>query len=428
MTEPRATPIKDSKPHPRVGLIPLLRREVAALLRDPWQLALISYLPLLGVLCLWWMFSVGLPRQLPVAIVDQDHSQLSRMLTRQLKANPVTDPQSYRDLPAAVNAMRQAQVYAIVVFPYGMKQDLLTGRQPTIDVRYNSQFLLVGKLLSSQIQLALGEGLLRVAGLKQLASGTPAAQVDVRLSPIQSQTTALFNRNNNYIGFLVPPVLVALWQLLSMLVMANSLTRELQLAPTVVAGISNQLSAHFWDKVVAKVLLFTPLLLLHGGFILTFLYHYLGLPLAGSLAPLMVAQLLMLLAVWSLVLLVFVLMRDSARVISFCTALFAPAFAFMGITFPTHEMPQLAQWWRLIMPSSHYIESHVSVVSYGATWANLMQQFSAYWGFVCLLPVSYLLARRLLPLAAQPDHAAGDGANRVANDVHSAAIAAKGRE
>ncbi|MGL4614973.1 MAG: ABC transporter permease, partial [Shewanella sp.] len=328
MTEPRATPIKDNKPHPQVGLIPLLRREVAALLRDPWQLALISYLPLLGVLCLWWMFSAGLPRQLPVAIVDQDHSQLSRMLTRQLKANPVTDPQSYRDLPAAVNAMRQAQVYAIVVFPYGMKQDLLTGRQPTIDVRYNSQFLLVGKLLSSQIQLALGEGLLRVAGLKQLASGTPAAQVDVRLSPIQSQTTALFNRNNNYIGFLVPPVLVALWQLLSMLVMANSLTRELQLAPTVVAGISNQLSAHFWDKVLAKVLLFTPLLLLHGGFILTFLYHYLGLPLAGSLAPLMVAQLLMLLAVWSLVLLVFVLMRDSARVISFCTALFAPAFAF----------------------------------------------------------------------------------------------------
>ncbi|MGL4939314.1 ABC transporter permease, partial [Shewanella sp.] len=155
MTEPRATPIKDSKPHPRVGLIPLLRREIAALLRDPWQLALISYLPLLGVLCLWWMFSAGLPRQLPVAIVDQDHSQLSRMLTRQLKANPVTDPQSYRDLPAAVNAMRQAQVYAIVVFPYGMKQDLLTGRQPTIDVRYNSQFLLVGKLLSSQIQLAL---------------------------------------------------------------------------------------------------------------------------------------------------------------------------------------------------------------------------------------------------------------------------------
>ncbi|WP_413485864.1 ABC transporter permease [Shewanella baltica] len=380
-------------------LIALIRRELSALWRDPWQLALISYIPLIGIFCLWWLFSAGLPRQLPVAIVDQDHSQLSRMLTRQLKANPVTEPQNFTDLAAAVSAMQQAKVYAIVVFPYDMKKDLLTGHKPTIDVRYNSQFLLVGKLLSSQIQLSLGDGLLQVAGLKQLANGTPKSQVAVNLSPIKSQTTALFNRNNNYIGFLVPPVLVALWQLVSMLVMANSLNRELHLAPTTqVNGISNTLTEYFWPKVLAKVALFTPILMLQGGFILAWLYLYLALPMAGSLALLLLAQLVMLLAVWSLVLLIFVVMRDSARVISFCTALFAPAFAFMGITFPTHDMPQLAQWWRLIMPSSHYIESHVSVVSYGAAWPNVASQLSSYWGFICLLPLIYLLSRKLLPI------------------------------
>ncbi|MBW3530544.1 ABC transporter permease [Shewanella sp. NKUCC06_TVS] len=379
-------------------LTALVRRELRALWHDPWQLALISYIPLLGILCLWWLFSAGLPRQLPVAIVDQDHSQLSRMLTRQLKANPVTDPQSFTDLSSAISAMQQAKVYAIVVFPYDMKKDLLTGHKPTIDVRYNSQFLLVGKLLSSQIQLSLGDGLQQVAGLKQLANGTPKSQVAVNLSPVKSQTTALFNRNNNYIGFLVPPVLIALWQLLSMLVMANSLNRELHLAPTTQAdGMSNILTEHFWLKVWAKMVLFTPILMLQGGFILAWLYLYLALPMAGSLALLLLAQLVMLLAVWSLVLLIFVVMRDSARVISFCTALFAPAFAFMGITFPTHEMPQLAQWWRLIMPSSHYIESHVSIVSYGATWPSVASQITSYWGFICLIPLIYFLSRKLLP-------------------------------
>lgn len=380
-------------------LTALVRRELRALWHDPWQLALISYIPLLGILCLWWLFSAGLPRQLPVAIVDQDHSQLSRMLTRQLKANPVTDPQSFTDLSSAISAMQQAKVYAIVVFPYDMKKDLLTGHKPTIDVRYNSQFLLVGKLLSSQIQLSLGDGLQQVAGLKQLANGTPKSQVAVNLSPVKSQTTALFNRNNNYIGFLVPPVLIALWQLLSMLVMANSLNRELHLAPTTQADvISNLLTEHFWPKVWAKMVLFTPILMLQGGFILAWLYLYLALPMAGSLALLLLAQLVMLLAVWSLVLLIFVVMRDSARVISFCTALFAPAFAFMGITFPTHEMPQLAQWWRLIMPSSHYIESHVSIVSYGATWPSVASQITSYFGFICLIPLIYFLSRKLLPI------------------------------
>lgn len=385
-------------------LMALVRREWSALWRDPWQLALVSYIPIIAVLCLWWLFSAGLPRQLPVAIVDQDHSQLSRMLTRQLKANPVTMPQSFSDLPSAISAMQQAEVYAVVVFPYGMKRDLLTGHKPTIDVRYNSQFLLVGKLLSSQIQLSLADGLRHVAGIKQLANGTPKSQVAVNLSPVKSQTTALFNRNNNYIGFLVPPVLVALWQLLSMLVMANSLNRELMLkADANVAGISNRLTDHFWPKVLAKFVLFTPLLMLQGAFILTGLYQYLALPIAGSIGFLLLAQLLMLLAVWALVLLVFVLMRDSARVISFCTALFAPAFAFMGVTFPTYDMPLLAQWWRLIMPSSHYIESHVSVVSYGASWATVAEQFTRYWGFVCLAPLIYLLAQRLLPITANND-------------------------
>lgn len=395
------------------GIIALVRRELRALWRDPWQQALISYIPLLGILCLWWLFSAGLPRQLPVAIVDQDHSQLSRMLTRQLKANPVTELRSFTDLPSAVAAMQQAQVYAVVVFPHDMKKDLLTGHKPTIDVRYNSQFLLVGKLLSSQIQLSLGDGLLQVAGLKQLMTGTPKSQVAVNLSPVKSQTTALFNRNNNYIGFLVPPVLVALWQLLSMLVMANSLNRELHLnVAQSEEGISNRLTEHFWPKVLAKILLFTPILMLQGGFILAWLYLYLALPFAGSLALLLFAQLIMLLAVWSLVLFIFVLMRDSARVISFCTALFAPAFAFMGITFPTHEMPQLAQWWRLIMPSSHYIESHVSVVSYGATWSTVAQQLSSYWGFIGLLPLIYLLAIKLLPMTvkAQAEAAVYDAA------------------
>ncbi|WP_394389616.1 ABC transporter permease [Shewanella woodyi] len=371
------------------GLIALIKRELHALWRSPWQLALVSYIPILSILCLWWLFSAGLPRQLPVAIVDHDNSQLSRMLGRKLQANPVISPQSFVDLSSAVTAMKQAEVYGIIVFPYELKRDLVTGHSPTIDIRYNSQFLLVGKLLSSQVQMTLGAGLLEVAGVKLLLQGVPESKVSVNLSPVKSQTTALFNRNNNYVGFLVPPVLVALWQLLAMLIFSNSLSRELTSEGGLVPG------AGVWSRVLAKMVLFTPILLMHGGFILALLYLYLGLPAAGSLALLMLAQFVMLLAVWLLVLLVFFIMRDSARIVSFGTAMFAPAFAFMGITFPVHEMPLVAQWWRLIMPSSHYVDSHVSIISYGAPWQTIALQLTSYWGFLLIIPVLVLLSRRL---------------------------------
>ncbi|MCG9739750.1 ABC transporter permease [Shewanella insulae] len=368
----------------------LIKRELIALWHDPWQLALVSYIPLVGIFGLWWLFSAGLPRQLPVAIVDQDQSQISRMLVRQLQANSVISPIHYQDINQAKDSMERAETYALVVLPFQLNRDLLTGHQPTIDIRYNSQYLLVGKLLSSQIQLSLADGLRHKALLKQLAAGVPMAQAEVNLNLVKTQVSALYNANSNYVVFLLPPILLALGQLLAMLVFANSLNRELRLN-TLQEWFSLGTRRVLW----AKMLVYTPLIVLQGRLILTLLYQYLGLPLAGTFGQLLLAQVVMLLAVWLLVLTIFFLLQDPARVISFCTALFAPAFPFMGITFPTQEMPQLAQWWRVLMPSSHYIDTHVGVVSYGQGFAAFAQQVTSYAGFLVLIPVIVLLARRV---------------------------------
>jgi len=374
----------------------LFWREGKALWHSPWQLALVSYIPLLGILTLWWLFSAGLPRQLPVAVVDLDHSQISRMLTRQLAANAVIAPRSFANKAVAIEAMRQAQVYALVILPYQLKNDLLTAQQPTIDIRYNSQFLLVGKLLSSQLQLSLAAGLTHIGEVKLLLNGANKATVDVSLTPISSQTTALFNRNNNYVSFLVPPILIALWQLLSMLVFVNSVNAEL-----IPQGDRYYVAANIWSKVGVKIVFYSPIMLIHGGFIILWLYQYLALPASGSLLLLLLAQCVMLMALWLIVLVIFMLIRDSARIVSFCTALFAPAFAFMGITFPVNDMPLLAQWWRLIMPSSHYIDSHVSVVNYGVGLTQVLTQLSSYWGFLLLIPVLYVLGRHAQKIPPQ---------------------------
>ncbi|WP_119967796.1 ABC transporter permease [Shewanella japonica] len=366
----------------------LLKQELKRLWCSPWQLALVTYIPLISILCLWWLFSAGLPRQLPVAVVDQDNSQLTRTLTRNLAANAVIKPITYTQFADAKAAMTQAEVYAVVVFPHEFKRKLLTGSSPTVDIRYNSQFLLVGKLLSSQLQLSVGAGLMEVAGMKQLLNGANHATVAVNLSPVTSQTTALFNRNNNYVGFLVPPVLIALLQLLAMMVFVNSLNDSL-----IRQGEQYLLPAKFWWHVGAKVLFYTPVMLVHGGFILAWLYGVLRLPIAGNLLLLIAAQAMMFLALWTLIILVFLLMREPARSVSFCTALFAPAFAFMGITFPVNDMPELAQWWRLIMPSSHYIDSHVSIISYGAGALQVLQQSISYGYFIIVLALAWGLHR-----------------------------------
>ena len=70
------------------SIVNSFRREARRLAASPWDLAMVTWVPLLGVLVLWWIFSAGLPRHLAVGVVDEDHSSLSRQLVRMLDATP----------------------------------------------------------------------------------------------------------------------------------------------------------------------------------------------------------------------------------------------------------------------------------------------------------------------------------------------------
>ncbi len=49
---------------------------------------MVSWVPLLAVFLIWWIFSAGLPERLPIGVLDQDHSSLSRRWCAFLDATP----------------------------------------------------------------------------------------------------------------------------------------------------------------------------------------------------------------------------------------------------------------------------------------------------------------------------------------------------
>ncbi|MBV7315306.1 ABC transporter permease [Shewanella sp. NIFS-20-20] len=364
------------------------RHEVCHLWRSPWQLALATWVPLLALLFLYGIFSAAVPRNLPVALVDQDDSGLSRQLARQMQASPAVSLQQFNQLPNAEQAMREGDVFALILIPHGFSRELMTQQQPQLVLHYNGQFLLVGKLLSSALQQGLADALQGVARQQLLAKGVLPIATAANINPIAVQLTPLFNQSSNYLAFLMPPILIALLQISAMLLFANALNEEL--TPEFTTWVQQA----FWPSVSAKMALYLPLALLQGLAMLVFMYHGLGLPLAGDILTLVPALIVMLLFIGLWVLVIFLLLAEPARVVSFCTALFAPAFAFMGITFPVHEMPLAAQWWRLLIPSSHYIDAQVAVVSYGQGLKTVLSQQLSYAVLLVLVPLLFLLLRR----------------------------------
>ncbi len=86
-------------------------------------------------------FSEGSLMDLPVSAVDQDRSPLSRMLIRNLTAGSHAHvTQEDGGEPAALEALRQARSYAVLIVPPFFESDTLAGRQPRVTLYYNALF------------------------------------------------------------------------------------------------------------------------------------------------------------------------------------------------------------------------------------------------------------------------------------------------
>ncbi|MBY6019110.1 ABC transporter permease [Ferrimonas balearica] len=339
---------------------------------DPWQAFLLLMAPWLMGLLLYAIFSARSPVELPVSWLDEDHSALSRELSRALEATPAIRLVEHGDAVSSANALRRGEVYAQVRVPANFSADLRHGLTPTLDVRYNGQYLLMGKRLKAPIQLALADALQRQGALAVLAKGLPAAAVSAQLAPVSIQLTALNNRGMDYAAFLLPGLCLAIWQILVLFSVLN-----LYFQPP-----AGQAPGRWLWAVLA----------LQWGWAGLGIYWMRDLLMVAHNAPLWPLWLALLPLMVPLTALALVLVktgRESAQLVSSGAALLTPAFTYMGLTMPTGSMPTLAQWWADLIPSSHYLPLLQSYRGLGtAPWLDL-------WPLLLPLPVAWWLWRRL---------------------------------
>ncbi|MCV5214509.1 ABC transporter permease, partial [Escherichia coli] len=145
-------------------------------------------------------FSAGIARDLPIGVVDLQHSQLSRKLIQTLDASSTLSVDyHYTSANEAKNAMIEGDIYAFAVIPSKFDQDILLHRQPQLSVFFNSQYILVAKLINSAVAQAQGYFDAQVQVMGNLAKGnTTTLSALGQAVPVSTQITALFNRNTNY--------------------------------------------------------------------------------------------------------------------------------------------------------------------------------------------------------------------------------------
>ena len=336
-------------------------------IKNSWyKMFLLTLFPLISFALLVAIFYRGVAFDLPIVVVDKDKSDLSRRVVFNINAGSTVDVKyKVTSTKEALKLIESSNAYALVEIPLHFKRDILLQKQPKVTVMLNTQYILVGKIIKSALFKSIMSSAGEVEYVKNLITTQNSDKSIAKITPISLQITPFFNTYINYSLFLLSALLPSLWQIfivVATIVSFGTLFKE---------GREKEFfgSEYIEMKIIGKLLPYTLMYFLLGVSILAFIYGFQNWPFQGSLVVTSFAMLLTVIAYQSVALLFFVTGFDYARSLSLGAVYTAPAFAFLGVTFPVSSMNNIALFWRDLLPIAHYMELQISQANYGVNVA-----------------------------------------------------------
>ena len=327
------------------------RREVRFLATHFWDLALVTWVPLLLMAVVAIQLSAGVMRGLPIAVVDEDGTAVSRELTRRLDAAPgLRVAARPADMRAAEALVRSNRAYAVVLIPADTGRAVLRGSTGSITTFYNASY-------STPSGAALREVGAVVQGYAAtLAAGQTAAvagPAKVRRPPVAAQSTILFNPQGSYELQLVALLHPALLHLIFMVAVVSALGRELR-DGTIGAWIGTDLPAQVAAAVAGKLAPYLAIFMAWSVLAIGYVAGVRGWPVAGSVAMLIAGYAAMYLAYAGVSLLVVGLSLSMGKALSAAGLYAGASFAFAGAIFPVESASAFARLWSTLLPYSAF--------------------------------------------------------------------------
>ena len=269
----------------------VLQRELVRMTHQPIYLTLMLVLPLLSFAFFALLFNQGVARNIPIAILDEDHTTLSRKVAQMIDDTP-TAMVAYdiQDIDEGERLMREGRVMAIVQIPAFFEKCILSNTQTHIENYVSGTNITVNGLLSKDIQTAVTTFSAGIQLQLLTKQGLTERQAMAQLMPVRFDRHVLFNPYINYGYYLAPSFLPMMLLIFVVLMTVFSIGTELKNA-----------TAREWlrtaDDSVGAALLGKTLPVTVGMFLLSLamfviIFKVVGTPLNGSLWVILTGTLL----------------------------------------------------------------------------------------------------------------------------------------
>lgn len=352
--------------------------EMKMTVKDEGVLIFFILVPLLYPLLYSWIYNNEVVREVPVAVVDNSHSALSREFLRRCDASPDMKVAYYcNNLEEAKELVGRQVVNGVIYFPNDFDKKINRGEQTSVSVYCDMSLMLTYKAIYQTTQ---GVSMLMGKDIQiENAGGYTDRDDEITTKPLDYEEVQIFNPTGGYGTAVLPGVLIIIIQqtLLLGIGLSAGTTRENNRYNTLIP-ISRHYNGVF-RIVGGKGLCYFMIYAVLAAYLTLVVPKIFGFtslvqakPLIGLMLPYLLSCIFFGMTISCLI-----RYRENVILIVVFTSLI---LLFMtGISWPLNNIPAFWQGVAWIFPSTFGVRGFLTISSMGGDLIDIETEYKALW-------------------------------------------------
>ena len=373
--------------------------ELRLVLKDEGVLIFFVIVPLIYPLLYSWIYNNETVREVPVVVVDDSHSAMSRQFIRMCDASPDVQIKYYAsDIDEAQMLMGRQIVKAIYRIPADFESNLMRMQQSVVSVYCDMSLMLTYKA-AYQTALAVSQTMNKEIQIK-LAGHYTKREEQIQTAPLQCDDVALYNPGGGYGSAILPAVLMLILQqtLVLGIGMAAGTARETNRFSDLVP-----IQSHYHGTfriVLGKAMVYFMIYAVMGTWLTVVVPRIFNFPHLAQWYNLLMLMLPYTLACIFFGITVSCLVRYRENVMLLVVFVSIPLLFLSGASWPQSAIPGFWQGISWLFPSTFGVRAYVRLNSMGGSIGDVLTEYQILWLHVLIyFVIACLVYRRQIDQA-----------------------------
>jgi ABC-2 type transport system permease protein len=354
-------------------ILQIIIREFLRLKKRPAAWVLLLVIPTGIFFYLGAIYEEGAIESVPIAILDLDHSDLSRKVISNVEASPKLNIIKFLNSNNSIDNVfiNHPDIKGFYVIPKNFQKNIFSGEQEKLLVYTNSSNIIYGNLIYKEAATFINTLSAGINLNTFKLNGIPNEKAVKMIMPIKVITKPLYNSYYNYLYYLIPGLTTVLLQMIVFFLAARSINSEY--TNDTFNELLNLTKGSIFKIIFGKLLTYTLLGFIVAIFIFSVVHPLLGIPYSNSTLSFLWIVLLFVMANAMLGIMISTIFKNEAIAMDVSFVYNSPAFVFSGFTFPIMAMPAFDAWYAQLIPYTHFLHAFLKGMEMNTPFSFLVQ-------------------------------------------------------